>query len=206
MLQTQPWRYLLLIFITYWRGYKGRQGAGSVVVFMSLFHLERGDRTSQKEGSREGLDGRKVHVETSTDIWHSNSPCEVQFEGLRFGCACLCPWLRLGWDITSVIRIPEEQVLPERMQKGRNQNLAQFLHFPSCQTSSTPRGSLVQGPLLCASGLPFSVPGALFSQQLHSSAAKCIPSTKKVTQKPPSSAASLPFHLTAHQGLLQGSK
>lgn len=75
---------------------------------------------------------------------------------LRLGCACLCPWLRMGWDITRVIRSPEEQVLPDRMQKGRDQNLAQLLCFPTHQTSSTPRASLVQGPLLCASGLPFS--------------------------------------------------
>lgn len=141
----------------------------------------------------------------STDIWHSNSPCEVQYEGLSFGCAGLCPWLRLGWDITSVTRSPEEQVLPGRMQKGRDQDLAQLLCFPTRQTSSTPRASLVQGPLLCASAFPISVPGAFFSKQLHSSAHKCGPSTE-VVQKPPKSAASLPFHLTAHQGLLQGSK
>lgn len=77
MLQTQPWLYLLLVFITYWRGYKGRGGERRVVGFMNLFHLERGDMTNQKKGSREGLDGRKVHVGMSTDIWHSNSPCEV---------------------------------------------------------------------------------------------------------------------------------
>lgn len=94
MLQTQPWLCLLLVFITYWRGYKGRGGARRLAGFTNLFHRERGDMTNQK-GSREGLDGRKVHVGMSTDIWHSHSPCEVQFEGLRFGCACLCPWLRL---------------------------------------------------------------------------------------------------------------
>lgn len=55
-----------------------------------------------------------------------------------------------------MIRSPEEQVLPDRMQKGRDQNLAQLLRFPTCQTPSTPRASLVQGALLCASGLPFS--------------------------------------------------
>lgn len=123
---------------------------------MILFHLERGDMMNQNKGSREGLDGRKMHVGMSTDIWHSNSPREVQFEGLWFGCACLCPLLRLGWGINSVIRSPEEQVLPDRMQKGRDQSLAQLLCFPAHQTSATPRPSLVQGPLLCASALPFS--------------------------------------------------
>lgn len=78
MLQTQPWLYLLLVFIIYWRGYKGRGGARRVVGSMNLFHLARGDMTNQKKGSREGLYGRKVHMGMSTDIWHSNSLHEVQ--------------------------------------------------------------------------------------------------------------------------------
>jgi len=75
-------------------------------------------------------------------------------------------------------------------------------------------------PLFCAKSQPgartaalslqstllISVPGDLFSPQLHPSARKCEPSTKQVMQKPPSSTVSLAFHLTAHRGLLQGSK
>lgn len=141
----------------------------------------------------------------STDIWHPNSPCEVQFEGLRFGCAHLCPLLGLGWKSTSVIRNPHEHVPPARMEKGRDQGSAQLLCSPTRQTSSTPIATRTAA-LRLWSALLISVPGALFSQQLHSSAHKCDPSTKKVTQKPPSSTTSLAFHLTAHQRLLQGSK
>lgn len=40
--------------------------------------------------------------------------------------------------------------------KGKGPELGTTPHFPTCQTSCTPRASLVQGPLPCASGLPFS--------------------------------------------------
>lgn len=93
---------------------------------MNLFHLERCDRASHKKGSREELDGSKVHVRRSTDICHSNSLCEVQFEGLGFGL------LGLGWESASGIRNLHEHVLPARMQKERDQGLAQLPCSPNC--------------------------------------------------------------------------
>lgn len=67
-----------------------------VVGSVNFFHLERCSGTSQEKGNGEGLDGRKVRVRSSADIWHLKSLCEVQFEWGRLRCACSCPLLGHG--------------------------------------------------------------------------------------------------------------
>lgn len=131
-----------------------------------------------------------------------NLHMSCKFERLRFGCACLCPLLGLGWESTGVIRNRHEHCSQGAKGEGSGLSTAPPLSCsPNLFHTKSQPGTRTAAPCLL-----ISVPGALFSQQLHSSVHKCDPSTERVTQKPPSSTPSLPFHLVAHWGLLQGSK
>lgn len=116
----------------------------------------------------------------STGIWHSNSPHQVPFVGLRFGCTYLCLSLRQSWD-----KEPRRAGTARRDAKGEGPELGRAPPLPRSpnlfHTKSQP-GARTTALCLC-SALLISVPAALFSQQLHSSAHKCSPNIKEVTQK-----------------------